>query len=100
VLDRLHIASVSDSELAVQLVPSKPSESVTWISAVTAKVDLGEGNFTGLEANGELASSPDQNTAFATSTVDAAEALFLGKGQQLTGTPRCLSLQGVGLEAL
>jgi hypothetical protein len=31
--------------------------------------------------------------------VDAAEALFLGKGRQLTGTHRCLSLQGVGLQA-
>jgi hypothetical protein len=45
------------------------------------------------------ASSPAQNEAFTTRAVDAAEALFLGKGQQLIGTPRCLSLQGVGLEA-
>jgi hypothetical protein len=28
-----------------------------------------------------------------------AEALFLGKGQQLAETLRCLSLQGVGLVA-
>jgi len=41
--------------------------------------------------NRELASSPAQNEAF-TRTVDAAEALSLGKGQQLTGTLRCLSL--------
>jgi hypothetical protein len=34
-----------------------------------------------------------------TRAVDAAEALFLGKGQQLTGTLRCLSLQGVGIVA-
>jgi hypothetical protein len=69
------------------------------VNAVTAKVDLGEGNFTGLKTNRGLASSPAQNEAFTTRTVDAAKALFLGKGQQLTGTPRCLSLQGVGLEA-
>ncbi len=53
----------------------------------------------GYATNRELASSPAQNEAFTTRTVDAAEALFLGKGQQLTGIPRCLSLQGVGLEA-
>jgi hypothetical protein len=32
-------------------------------------------------------------------TVEAVEALLLGKGQQLTGALRCLSLQGVGLVA-
>src|ERR1700752_5273725 len=46
----------------------------------------------------ELASSPAQNEAFRR-TVEVAEALLLGKGQQLTGTLRCLSLQGVGLKA-
>ncbi len=53
----------------------------------------------GKATNRELASSPAQNEVFTTRTVDAAEALFLAEGQQLTGTPRCLSLQGVGLQA-
>ena len=52
-----------------------------------------------LATNRELASSLAQNEAYTTRTVDAAEELFLGKGQQLTGIPRCLSLQGVGLQA-
>jgi hypothetical protein len=77
-----------------------PAHRLSLVNAVTAKVDLGEGNFTGLKTNRELASSPVQNEAFTTRTVDVAEALFLGKGQQLTGTPpRCLILQGIGLEA-
>ena len=56
-------------------------------------------DLSGNPTNRELASSPAQNEAFTTRTVEAAEALFVGKGQQLTGTPRCLSLQGVGLQA-
>jgi len=65
---------------------------------INAEVDLVEGSFTGLKTNRELASFPAQNEAF-TGTDDAAEALSFGKGQQLTGTLRCLSLQGVGLVA-
>jgi hypothetical protein len=59
---------------------------------------LVEGSITGLKTNRELAFSPAQNEAF-TGTVDAAEALSFGKVQQLTGTLRRLSLQGVGLVA-
>src|SRR5260370_15252286 len=49
--------------------------------------ELSSEPLSGNATNRELASSPAQNEAFTTRTVDAAEALFLGKGQQLTGTP-------------
>jgi len=39
------------------------------------------------DKSGVSLSSPAQNEAFTTRTVDAAEELFLGKGQQLTGPP-------------
>jgi hypothetical protein len=52
-----------------------------------AKVDLGEGNSTGLKPNREIASSPAQNEAFTARTVDAAEALFLGRDSNSQEAP-------------
>jgi hypothetical protein len=69
------------------------------VNKLIAEVHFGERTLPVSRTNRELAYSPAQNEAFTTRIVDAAEALFLGKGQQLTGTPRCLSLQGVGLQA-
>jgi len=59
----------------------QPRASQVLINEKIAKVDFDARNFTGLRSNRELAYSPAQNEAFTTRIVDAAEALFLGKGQ-------------------